>query len=149
MSFVRAANLTRMYGSGTLAATSTVVGLKHDPVVQAAGAAGFGLSTSGPWGYSIPIQWEVKNNSTTATLQFTFSPLGFVPTHVDVVTGVTILDNWIDLLPGQAYSMQKRHYAQEFGEVGSFDLYRMYGRGDGVTCPFSVTVDIWIPAGGA
>lgn len=150
MSLIRAANLTRHYGSGTASAAGIVVGLKNDPDVIANLATALGINASSPWGYSIPIQWEVKNDDTAVTLQFTFAPTGFVASYTDVVTGVTIMDNWINLVPGQSFTMQKRHYEQEYTQLGSYDLYRMYVRGAGGNpCPFSVTVDIWTPSTGA
>lgn len=148
MSLLRAANMTRHYGNGVASAAGIVVGLKVDPVVIANIPTSLGVNTSLLWGTAIPVQWEVKNDDTAATLQFTFEPAGFVTTYTDIATGVTIMDNWVNLAPGQAFTMQKRHYAQEFSELGAYDLFRMYIRGDGVTCPFSVTIDTWTPSFG-
>jgi hypothetical protein len=148
MSQIRAANLIRVYGSGTVPTTDTLVGLSSDPVVIAQPATSFGLNVGvGAFGVTVPIQWEFKNDSQSGvTLEISFELAGFTPSYV-LSNGVIVLDNWMRLLPGQSFSMQKRHYAQEFTPL-STDLVHAYLRGVGAACPFTVTVDLWTPSTG-
>jgi len=149
MSQIRAANLIRVYGSGTVPTTETLIGLSSDPVVIANPATSFGLNVgTGSFGATVPIQWEFKNDSQSGvTLEVSFDvAAGFVPSYM-LSNGVTVLDNWMRLLPGQSFSMQKRHYAQEFTPL-STDLVHAFLRGVGASCPFTVTVDVWLPSTG-
>jgi hypothetical protein len=151
MTLIRAANLLRIYGSGSTDAAGSVVGLPNDPVVIANATTSRGIApvTAVAWGWYVPIQWEVKNDDLAAFLQCTFDPRGFVDSFVDS-NSVTITDNWINLAPGQAFTMQKRHYEQEYAATGAIDLIRMYARGAGSTvCAFSATIDLWVPNYGA
>ncbi|NBV27241.1 MAG: hypothetical protein EBR99_08010, partial [Actinobacteria bacterium] len=82
MSQIRAANLIRFYGSGTVPTTETLIGLSSDPVVIANPTTSFGLNVgTGSFGATVPIQWEFKNDSQSGvTLEVSFDvAAGFVP----------------------------------------------------------------------
>jgi hypothetical protein len=147
MSTIRAANVIRCYFSGVCAAapSATVVGIQGD-------TAGFVTSfvpcTYALWGAAVPIQWEVKNDS-SVPLNVAFSG---VPTFALTAGAGTLLANYITLNALEAFTQQKRHYPQEYtpGVGGStLDMTRMYIQGTTGTGAFSGTVDLWIPPLGA
>lgn len=125
--------LVRAYFSAVATGTEAVVGLD-----------GYYLTTAGytipGYGYQeiTPVQWEVKNDSTTDILQVRF---GF-----DAMTPAagTFMNNWINLLPGQAYTMQKRLQVQELNLlVLPADLIAMRVKTSGASVAFSGTLDGW------
>ena len=73
MSVIRAANLVRCYFSGTCAASPgvTVVSLQGDP---AGFVTAFVPTVYSVWGSAVPVQWEVKNDS-SVPLNIAFSGL--------------------------------------------------------------------------
>ena len=150
MSTIRAANLIRCYFSGSCAAAPsvTVVGLTGDPnpIVTS-----FVPNSYGTWGLAVPIQWEIKNDS-SVPLNIAFS--GLSSFALTPPSGTT-LANYITLNALESFTMQKRHYEQEYTQSnpvldGSWiDLTRMFVQGTTGTGAFSGTVDLWIPVLGA
>jgi hypothetical protein len=154
MSTIRAANLIRCYFSGSCAAAPsvTVVGVAGDPnpIVTA-----FVPNLYGMWGLAVPIQWEIKNDS-SVPLNIAFS--GLSSFALTPPSGTT-LANYITLNALESFTMQKRHYEQEYtpstvaligGLDGSWvDMTRVFVQGTTGTGAFSGTVDLWIPVLGA
>ena len=154
MSVIRAGNLARVYGSGTAPTTGCVVGVDNDPILAAPPAPLVALYAytspfyGNSWGTMVPVQWEVKCDDDSLALQVTWGPIIGSPAFIPAAGSVA--DNWINVRSREAYTQQKRSYEQEFGDItGSYDLPRMYVRGFGGACPFSFTIDLWLPARGA
>lgn len=150
MSSIRASNLVRLFGSGTAGGgRTTAICLPNDPQLTTYAPDAYTLYVDPTlvgytsWGEMVPIQWEVKNDSSTAVLPVAFGSRGVQP-----AAGST-LANTITLNAGQAYTMQKRQYEQEMTITFSFvDLPRVYLQPT-LDCTFSVTVDVWIPGLGS
>lgn len=85
----------------------------------------------------IPVQWEIKNDHATDTLEIKFGRLEMQP------AGAAMADT-CNLLPGQAYTQQKRLAAQEYyGPLAATDLYYLRVRTAGGNVPFSGTLECW------
>lgn len=90
-----------------------------------------------------PIQWEIKNDSTTDNLRVKF---GSAP-----IAGAVgnVLANYIVLLPGQSYTQQKRAVPQEFngsatnGLGADVDLLFVRLQSEGPVVAYSGTVETW------
>lgn len=146
MTAIRAANLVRCYFSGTCSASPsvTVVSLQGDP---AAYVTAFVPTLFSTWGTAVPIQWEVKNDS-SVPLNIAFSGQ---PSFALTPASGTTLANYVTLNALEAFTQQKRHYEQEYAQGvplfgGSWiDMTRMYIQGTTGVGAFSGTVDLWIP----
>ena len=151
MSVIRAANLVRCYFSGTCAASPgvTVVSLQGDP---AGFVTAFVPTVYSVWGSAVPVQWEVKNDS-SVPLNIAFSGL---PAFALTAAAGSTLSNYVTLNALEAFTMQKRHYEQEYAQSGGIfaggsfvDMTRMYVQGTTGVGAFSGTVDLWIPSLGS
>lgn len=151
MSVIRAANLVRCYFSGSCAASPgvTVVSLQGDP---AGFVTAFVPTVYSVWGSAVPIQWEVKNDS-SVPLNIAFSGL---PAFALTAAAGSTLSNYVTLNALEAFTMQKRHYEQEYAQSGGIfvggsfvDMTRMYVQGTTGVGAFSGTVDLWIPSLGS
>jgi hypothetical protein len=125
--------LVRAYFSAVATGTEAVVGLD-----------GYYLTTAGYTipGYAYqdltPVQWEIKNDSTTDILRVRFGFDAMVP------AAGTYMNNWINLLPGQAYTQQKRLQVQELNlALLPVDLIAMRVKTSGASVAFSGTLDAW------
>lgn len=89
----------------------------------------------------VPVQWEIKNDSTTDNLRVRFGS--------DPIAGAVgnVLANYIVLLPGQSYTQQKRSLPQEFNggttSGAGVDLLFVHLQSEGPVVAYSGTVETW------